>query len=180
MPNFSSKRTMPTSPQQPATNTSTRAAWMPEPAMRDLPALRRFFASAPFMADLGVEPICFDDGRLVTSMMLEERLFQHSGVVHAGAMASMADHTMGALAQAMAPAEHLILTAEFKISLLRGARGQRLECEGLMVKPGRLVMFTEAEVFAIDGDTRTAVARATATMAVLQRPSQPDLSGLRR
>lgn len=146
--------------------------------MRDLASQRRFFASAPFMADLGIEPICFDDGRLVTSMKLAPRFYQHSGCVHAGAMASMADHTMGALAQSMASAEHLIVTAEIKIRLLRAACGQRLECEGLMIRAGSLKMFTEAEVFVIDGDERTPVARATATMAVLQRPSVPDLRGL--
>jgi uncharacterized protein (TIGR00369 family) len=144
--------------------------------MRDLSTQRIFFASAPFMADLGVEPICFEDGRLGTSLMLEQRHFQHRGVVHAGAMASMTNHTMGAAAQAMAPANHLILTAEFRICLLRGARGQRLECEAQVIKRGRLVMFTEAEVFAIDVDTRTAVARTSATMAVLQRPSDPRLA----
>jgi acyl-coenzyme A thioesterase PaaI-like protein len=59
-----------------------------------------------------------------------------------------------------------VLTAEFKVSLLRAARGQALECVGIVVKPGRQVSFTEAEVFALDGDARTLVAKASATMAV--------------
>ena len=39
---------------------------------------------------------------------------------------------------------------------------------GVVIKPGRQVSFTEAEVFAIDGDARTLVARASATMAVVK------------
>jgi uncharacterized protein (TIGR00369 family) len=133
-----------------------------------LDALRAFFASAPFMADLGIEPVSMEPGRVTTRMPLLPRHHQHTGVVHAGVIGAMADHTMGAAAQTMAPAGHWVLTAEYKVSLLRAARGQRLECSGVAVKPGRQVSFTEAEVFAIDGDARVLVAKASATMAVVK------------
>ena len=128
--------------------------------------LRRFFLSAPFMVDLGIEPIAVEEGRVTTRMILVPRHHQHTGVVHAGVLGTMADHTMGAAAQTMAPKGHWILTAEFKTSLLRGARGQWLECEGHVLKPGKLVMFTEAEVYAVNDGKRTLVAKASATMAV--------------
>jgi uncharacterized protein (TIGR00369 family) len=134
----------------------------------DLPTLRAFFASAPFMVDLGIEPVDGSGGRVVTALTLAPRLLQHTGVVHAGVIGAMADHTMGAAAQTMALEGHWVLTAEFKTSLLRAARGQRLECVGVVIKPGRQVSFTEAEVFAIDGDRRTLVAKASATMAVVK------------
>ena len=85
-------------------------------------------------------------------------------MVHAGVLGALADHTMGAAAQTMT--ERLILTAEFKLSLLRGARGQQLECRGVVLKPGRQLMFTEAEVVVVDGDGRTLVDKASATMAL--------------
>ena len=130
----------------------------------DLATLRTFFASAPFMADLGVEPVECAPGLVSTRLALQPRHHQHSGVVHAGVMGAMADHTMGAAAQSMT--DQMILTAEFKLSLLRGARGQALECRGTVLKPGRLLMFTEAEVFVVDGTARLLVAKASATMAV--------------
>jgi uncharacterized protein (TIGR00369 family) len=134
----------------------------------DLTELRTWFAQAPFMADLGIEPFECQPGRIATQLVLQPRHHQHSGVVHAGVMGAMADHTMGAAAQTMT--DQLILTAEFKLSLLRAARGQRLECVGAVLKPGRLVMFTEAEVFVLDdGGARTLVAKASATMAVTAR-----------
>ena len=134
----------------------------------DLPTLRAFFASAPFMVDLGIEPVDGSGGRVVTALSLAPRHLQHTGVVHAGVIGAMADHTMGAAAQTMALEGHWVLTAEYKTSLLRAARGQRLECVGVVIKPGRQVSFTEAEVFAIDGDRRTLVAKASATMAVVK------------
>jgi uncharacterized protein (TIGR00369 family) len=134
----------------------------------DLETLRAFFASAPFMADLGIAPVEAAEGRVVTHLPLASRHQQHTGVVHAGVIGAIADHTMGAAAQTLAPEGHWVLTAEFKVSLLRAGRGQRLECAGVVIKPGRSVSFTEAEVFAVDGDARTLVAKASATMAVVK------------
>jgi uncharacterized protein (TIGR00369 family) len=133
---------------------------------RTLDELRAFFASAPFMADLGIVPVDAGEGCVATRVALALRHQQHTGVVHAGVIGAMADHTMGAAAQTMAAEGHWVLTAEFKVSLLRAARGEALECVGVVIKPGRQVSFTEAEVFALDGDKRTLVARASATMAV--------------
>jgi uncharacterized protein (TIGR00369 family) len=133
----------------------------------DLQTLRTFFRAAPFMVDLGIEPVEGGEGRVVTRAVLASKHLQHTGVVHAGVMGAMADHTMGAAAQTLAPEGQWVLTAEFKVSLLRAGRGQALECVGQVIKPGRQVMFTEAEVFAIDGDARSLVAKASATMAVV-------------
>jgi uncharacterized protein (TIGR00369 family) len=81
-------------------------------------------------------------------------------------MASLADHTMGAAAQTLAPEGHWVLTAELKTSLLRAGRGERLVCEARVLKAGRTLSFTEAEVWAEAGDERTLVMKASATMAV--------------
>jgi len=144
----------------------------------DLPTLQRFFASAPFMVDLGVQATGLgDDGRVHTRIDLQPRHRQHSGVVHAGVMASMADHSMGAAAQVQAPEGLLVLTAEFKVNLLRGARGDWLECEAWVVKPGRQISFTEAEVHAVTQDgRRTLVVKAAGTMALTRAPSNDSAS----
>lgn len=132
----------------------------------DLQTLRLFFASAPFMVDLGVEVVGVEAGQVRTELRIEPRHRQHTGVVHAGVLASLADHTMGAAAQTLAPAGFWVLTAEFKTSLLRGAQGDRLLCEAKVLKAGRQLSFTEAEVYALDGDRRTLVVKASATMAL--------------
>jgi uncharacterized protein (TIGR00369 family) len=132
----------------------------------DLETLRRFFAASPFMVELGVEPVAVDEGQVRTELALATRHLQHTGQVHAGVMASLADHSMGAAAQTMAPEGFVILTAELKTSLLRAGRGERLECEARVIKAGRMLSFTEAEVHAVEGNQRTLVMKASATMAV--------------
>jgi uncharacterized protein (TIGR00369 family) len=133
----------------------------------DLTLARHIFASAPFMRDLGARPIAVEPGRVTTDRVLAERHLQHTGTVHAGVMASVADHSMGAAAQSVAPKGHWVLTAELKTSLLRAVRGPRLVCVAWVLKPGRNLSFTEAEVFAEDAQgQRTLVMKASATMAL--------------
>ncbi|MBT9598858.1 MAG: PaaI family thioesterase [Vitreoscilla sp.] len=132
----------------------------------DLDTLRGFFAAAPFMVDLGVEPVAVGEGRVDTVLVLAHRHLQHTGQVHAGVMATMADHSMGAAAQTMAPGGHWVVTAELKTSVLRPGKGERLECEARVLKAGRRLSFTEAEVYAVSGAVRTLVMKASATMAV--------------
>lgn len=130
--------------------------------------LRRFFAASPFLRELGVQPLAVAPGRVTAALPVAERLHQHTGQVHAGAMATLADHSMGSAAQTLAPEAHWALTAELKTSQLRPGRGERLVCEAWVVKAGRRLSFTEAEVWgeAADG-TRTLVMKASATMALV-------------
>lgn len=136
----------------------------------DLETLRGFFAASPFMVDLGVVPFAVGEGRVSTELAIAPRHLQHTGQVHAGVMATMADHSMGAAAQTLAAEGYWVLTAELKTSLLRAGRGERLVCEASVIKPGRMISFTEAEVFAEAADgQRTLVMKASATMALVAR-----------
>jgi uncharacterized protein (TIGR00369 family) len=134
--------------------------------MITLEQVREFFRAAPFMVDLGVEPIAFEPGRLSTSLLIQPRHLQHTGFVHAGVSAAMADHTMGAAAQTLAAPGHWALTADLRTSLLRAAQGERLLCEARVLKAGRTLSFTEAEVYVEHGGRRTLVMKASATMAL--------------
>ena len=135
----------------------------------DLDTVGGFFRMAPFMRDLGIEPVATSEGRVTTVLTVQERFHQHTGQVHAGVMATLADHSMGAAAQTMAPEGHWVLTAELKTAQLRPGKGERLVCEAFVIKAGLRLSFTEAEVYAETGDQRTLVMKASATMAVVPR-----------
>lgn len=135
----------------------------------DLDAARAFFRASPFMLDLGVEPVAVGEGTMRSELALQRRHLQHTGQVHAGVASAMADQTMGAAAQTLAPEGRWALTAELKTSHLRAAKGDRLVCEARVIKGGRNLSFTEAEVYAVAGDTRTLVVKASATMALAAR-----------
>jgi len=135
----------------------------------DLTSLRNFFKLSPYMVDLGVEPVAVSEGRVTTTLVIAQRHLQHTGTVHAGVSAAMADHTMGAAAQTLAPEGFWVLTAELKTSLLRPGKGERLLCEARVIKAGRQLSFTEAEVYAQRDGQRVLVVKASATMAIVSQ-----------
>ena len=130
-------------------------------------ARRRGFRDAPFIAHLGIELDALGDGWCETRLPLQPWHLQQTGVVHAGVLATLADHTAGAAAATQQSASDHVVTAEFKINLLRGARGERLTCRAEVLKPGRRLVVVEAEVWAERGEARELVAKLNATMAVV-------------
>lgn len=133
----------------------------------DVEDYRRRFALAPFVADVGMQLESIGDGACETSLEIAPRHLQQHGTVHAGVIATLIDHTAGAAATTMVGEGRYVMTAEFKVSLLRPARSGRLTCRARVLKPGRQVSFVEAEVYGVvDGEPKL-VAKGSATMANL-------------
>ena len=59
----------------------------------------------------------------------------------------------------------IVLTAEFKINLLRAAKGDRLICRSSVLKPGKLLTIVESEIFSVISETEKLVSKATVTIA---------------
>ena len=124
---------------------------------------------AAFVKDLGLELIDLGPGWCACGLVVEPRhLLQQTHVVHAGVLATLADHTAGAAGSTLLAADEYVLTAEFKINLLRAARGERLVCRAQVLKPGRILSVVESEVFSVTDEAPTLVAKASVTLAVLK------------
>ncbi len=131
-------------------------------AFRD--TVRALFEHPGFIRHLGVEFVDCGPGWCTTRLALLQHHFQHTGVVHAGVCTTMADHSGGAAAQTLYPADRMPVTVELAVHLLRGARGTHLECRGEVLKAGRRFTTVESTVHALDGDRRVLVAKLSATM----------------
>jgi len=130
------------------------------------------FREAAFLTDLGIKLVDFGSGWCESSLRIAPRHLQHTGVIHAGVQATIADHTAGGAAMTVTAAEDFILTAEFKIHLLRAGGGESLFCRAQVLKPGKAFHVVESEVFAVAGEKKTLISKLTATMAVLPRGSR--------
>jgi uncharacterized protein (TIGR00369 family) len=139
------------------------------PAFMD--EIHRLFDTAAFIRSLGLKLVAIAPGRCETELVLASHHLQQDGVVHAGVLATMADHTSGTAGASIIGADAYVLTAEFKINLLRAARGERLHCVGTVLKPGRRLIVAESEVFDGDPDSGKLVAKAMVTLAVMTKPS---------
>ena len=118
-----------------------------------------------FTRTIGLVPVSLKPGEFVTRIKLEKRLCQQDGFVHAGLIAAMADHTAGYASYSLISKKNRILTIEFKVNYLRPASGNFLECKAWVLKPGKQILFTEAEVYSVKGTVKTLIARAMHTMA---------------
>lgn len=127
----------------------------------------RIFRSAPFIAALGLEVDSVGPGTCTSVLLIAPRHLQQDGFVHAGVQATIADHTAGAAAATLLPPGQIVLTVEFKINLLRAAKGERLICRSTVIKPGSQLSVVESEVFCVASGTERLVSKATATMAIV-------------
>lgn len=139
----------------------------PDPNYRQV--VEEGFREAAFLSELGITLVDFGPGWCESSLRIEPRHLQHTGVIHAGVQATIADHTAGGAAMTVTPAHEYILTLEFKMHLLRAGRGEGLRCLARVLKPGKTFHVVESEVFAIEGEKRTLISKLTATMAVVPR-----------
>ena len=136
-----------------------------DPQHREI--VREIFERAGFMTYLGVALDGLEQGVCDASLAIEPRHLQQDGFIHAGVLASLADHSAGGAAGTLVQPGETILSIEFKINLLRPAVGERVRCRATVLKPGRTIMVAESEVFAVRAGEEKLVAKATVTLAVV-------------
>jgi len=131
--------------------------------------VQEIFRAAPFIALLGIELESVARGECPTRLRLRSEHPQQNGVVHAGVIATIADHTAGGAAASVRDSDSYPLTAEFNINLLRAASGEYLTCHARVLKPGRTLIVAESEVFAGGAIQPVLIAKALVTLAVVRR-----------
>lgn len=142
------------------------------PEIRDLEArLRKFCEANAFFHYLGMEFLSCGQGFCEIKLKLAPHHLQHTGVVHSGVIAALADQTAAAAALSLLAADKTLVVADFNMQFLRAARGDFLLCRGSVLKPGRTLCFVEAEIFAFQAETKVQVAKFSGTMASVPIPN---------
>lgn len=92
---------------------------------------------------------------------------QQHGFVHGGVVGMIADSAAGYAAMTMVPASASVLTVEFKMNLMAPADGEKLIARGMVVRAGRTLIVTQAEVFAVKDGKETLCALMQQTIMVM-------------
>lgn len=92
---------------------------------------------------------------------------QQHGYVHGGVVGMIADSAAGYAAMTVAPAQASVLTVEYKLNLVAPADGETLIARGKVMRPGKTLIVTQAEVFAIKGGRETLCALMQQTIMVM-------------
>lgn len=128
------------------------------------------FSRQAVMTTLGARLLAVRPGEVEIEMPFNPGLTQQHGFLHAGIVTTVMDSACGYAAFSLMPEEAGVLSIEFKVNLLRPARGERFRFVGRVLKAGRTITVCEGQAFARDGETETLVSTMTCTlMTVLGR-----------
>ena len=132
-------------------------------------AVKGIVTGAPFIQYLGIELTEVGPGWCETTLPLKKHHFQQDNFIHAGVLATIADHTAGMASLTLVPEGQIVLTVEFKINILRPAAGEFLKCKAKVLKYGKMITVTESEVFVANSDEDKLVAKASITIANIDK-----------
>lgn len=109
--------------------------------------VRASFARQGLMRAAGAVLTGLAPGRCTIELPFSDAVGQQRGFFHGGIVGALADTAGGYAAMALLPAGADVLTIEYKINFLRPASGERLVAEGAVLRSGRSVSVTRADVF---------------------------------
>lgn len=130
---------------------------------RQAPAQWR--STVPLYINLGFELDALDDGRSQVRLRFQQHLGNSRGEVHGGTVAAIVDAAMSQAVRSLVDLEMGVATMTMNLNYLAPAKGEII-CKGKVIKRGRSIMFTEAEVFGEDG---ALACRASASYRILPK-----------
>ena len=111
------------------------------------------------MNHLGVRLVSASAGRVELALPYSDKVTQQQGGFHGGAIGALADIAGGYAALTVAPEGMEVVTIEYKINFLNSLQGGEIHAVGEVVKAGKRIIVTTAEVTHIGADgQRTACA----------------------
>lgn len=99
---------------------------------------------------LRVEPGCVE-----LALPFSDKVAQQQGGFHGGAMGALADIAGGYAALTVMPEGMEVVTVEYKINFLSSFQGGELRATGKVLKSGKRIVVTSAEVVHIDAQGKT-------------------------
>ncbi len=132
--------------------------------------VRESFSKQTAMTTIGAQLITVEPGLVEIAIPYRADLTQQHGYLHGGIITTIADTACGYAAFTLMPANSEVLSVEFKVNLLRPAKGKRFVATTEVIKPGRTLTVARADVVSVDEDEkRELIATIQATMICLMK-----------
>jgi uncharacterized protein (TIGR00369 family) len=126
------------------------------------------FAKQKIMGLIGAELTRVEPGVIEITLPYRADLAQQHGYIHAGIVATIADSACGYAAYSLMPPNSEVLSVEFKVNLLRPAKGEMFLAVAEVIKSGKTLTVVRADVFGLDQEgRRELVATMLGTMICL-------------
>lgn len=131
--------------------------------------VKESFAMQTVMGLIGAEVTRVEPGVIEITLPYRADLTQQHGYIHAGIITTIADSACGYAAYTLMPPGSDVLAVEFKVNLIRPAKGETFVARAEVIKSGRTLTVVRADVHALTGEQRELVAIMQGTMMRLQR-----------
>jgi len=135
----------------------------PSPLQR----VQQSFERQGLMRHLGAELLRVVPGECVITLPYSDKVTQQQGAFHGGAIGALADIAGGYAALTVTPANQEVVSVEYKINFLAACQGGGLCATGRVVRAGKRVIVTAADVVHVGDDGRQT------PCAVLQQTIMP-------
>ncbi len=129
------------------------------------PATAQWRSTVPLYIHLGFQLDALADGRSQVRLKFQPHLGNSRGEVHGGTIAAIIDAAMSQALRSLLDPVVGVATMTMNLNYLAPAKGEII-CKGNVIKRGRSIMFTEAEVYGEDGEL---ACRASATYRILPK-----------
>ena len=110
------------------------------------------FERQGMMRHLGAQLIRVEPGLCEIALPHSEKVTQQQGGFHGGAMGALADIAGGYAALTVTPEGMEVTTVEYKINFLAAFSGGELRATGRVLKAGRRIIVTTADVVHVDSN----------------------------
>jgi len=137
----------------------------PDPAFAA--RVRASFHRQQIMALLGAELARIEPGACEITLPFKASLCQQHGFFHGGVIGTIADSAGGYAGFSLMPVDSSVLTVEYKLNLLAPADGDRLIARGQVVRPGRTLVVSRADVVVCKDGCETLCATLLQTLMTL-------------
>jgi uncharacterized protein (TIGR00369 family) len=127
------------------------------------------FARQTIMSLIGAELTRVEPGIVEITLPYRADLTQQHGYLHAGIVTTIADSACGYAAYSLMPPKSDVLSVEFKVNMLRPAKGETFTALAEVIKAGKTLTVVRADVFGIAEARSELVATMLGTMICLSR-----------
>jgi uncharacterized protein (TIGR00369 family) len=129
--------------------------------------VRASFARQQLMRFIGAELGTVAPGRCEIRLPYREELSQQHGFFHGGVIGMIADSAGGYAAYTLMPGDASVLTVEYKMNLLAPGDGELLVADGHVLRAGRNLVISRAEVYVLKGGRESHCASMQQTLMTM-------------
>ena len=130
----------------------TKAPLASQDAVELFARVQASFVRQGLMQHLGARLLRVEPGLCEVALPYSDRVTQQQGGFHGGAMGALADIAGGYAGLTVAPAGMEVTTVEYKVKFLAAFRDGELRATGRVVRAGRRIIVTTADVLHVAAD----------------------------